>query len=179
MYTPGPDFTIAALLTNDTGVNNMSTNYQLNSAPVGLVKGFLQFQKTGIAMLSALVFALMASVSFAGTGSMSADYQLHRVSVDVAHGYRQIIKAEKALTKGDANKAARQFDKALDNFNTAEDHAAKADNDILNKAAKVIDSGNKELQKAIDAYSDGKTDSGDTHYANAMTDYDKALDMLD
>jgi len=148
---------------------------------VGLVKSFLQIQRAGITLLSALVFALMASASFAdtATGSMSADYQLHRVSVDIAHGYQQVQKAEKSLSKGDLDKAARHFDKALDSYATAEDHAAKADNDVLNKAGKVIDSGNKELQKAIDAYSAGKTDSGDTHYANAMTDYDKALDMID
>jgi uncharacterized phage infection (PIP) family protein YhgE len=159
----------------------MSTNYQLHRASTGIANGFLQIRKTGIVTLSALVLALITSVSFAGsdTGSMSADYQLHRVSVDIAKGYRQVQRAENAFAKDDINKASRHLDKALDDFSTAEDHAAKAGDDVLTKAASQIDSGNKELQKSINEYNAGNTDSGDKHYTSAMTYYDKALDMID
>jgi Tfp pilus assembly protein PilF len=136
--------------------------------------------KIGTKTLFALIFAMMTSVAFAvDTGSIAADYQLNRVSANMAHGYSQVQKAVKELSRDDTRSATKHFNKALKYFTTAEDHAAKAVSDVYQKAGKELDKGNKELQKCIDAYDKGNIDNADKHYANAISHFDTALDMID
>ena len=130
--------------------------------------------------LIALIFTMITSVAFAvETGSIAADNQLHRVSANIANGYSQVLKAERELSKDNVDKATKHFDKALNYFGKAEDHAAKAVDDVSQKAGKEIDKGNKELQKTINEYNGGNLDSAEKHYANAISHYDVALDMID
>lgn len=110
--------------------------------------------------------------------SLEIDYQLHRVSVDVAKGFRQLHKASTAYFKDDMDRALKDLNKGLNYFDTALDHVSKAEGDAYNKAAAEIDKGNKELQKSIDAYTNGDVDTADDHYNSAMDDYDKALDLI-
>ena len=106
------------------------------------------------------------------------DYQLHRVSVDIAKGLRQFQKADKEFSKDNIDSTVKYLNKGLDLFSTAGDHAAKAEDDAYNKAGDAISKGNAELNKCIDAYGNGNIDSAEDHYASAMDDYDKALDLI-
>ena len=109
---------------------------------------------------------------------MGINYQLHRVSVDIAKGFRQLQKADKELSKGNIDSAGNHLNKGLDLFVIAGDHALKAEDDAYNKAGNEIDKGNKQIQKCIDAYGNDKMDSAEDHYASAMDNYDKALDLI-
>jgi tetratricopeptide (TPR) repeat protein len=106
------------------------------------------------------------------------DYQLHRISVDIAKGFRQFQKADSELAKGNIDSTVNHLNKGLNLFETAGDHAAKAEDDAYKKAGDAIDKGDKNLQKAIDAYADGNVDSAANHYADALDSYDKALDLI-
>jgi hypothetical protein len=109
---------------------------------------------------------------------MGIDYQLHRVSVDAAKGYRQFQKADSKLAKGDIDSAVSHLKKGLNLFATAGDHALKAEDDAYNKAGNEIDKGNKQMQKSIDEYDNGNADSAANHYADALNDYDNAMDLI-
>lgn len=109
---------------------------------------------------------------------MGINYQLHRVSVDVAKGFRELQKGDKELTKGNVDKASKYYNKGLNLFATAVDHAAKADDDAYNKAGTEVGKGNKDLQKSIDSLDNGDLDRAADHYADAMDNYDNALDMI-
>lgn len=109
---------------------------------------------------------------------MGIDYQLHRVSVDMAKGFREFQKADAELDKGNIDSTVRHLNHGLNLFTTAADHAAKADHEAYNKAGDEIAKGDSELQKSIDAYGDGNTDSAANHYADALDSYDKALDLI-
>jgi tetratricopeptide (TPR) repeat protein len=111
--------------------------------------------------------------------SLKVDYQVHRTSVNLSKGYRQIEKAATALSRGNADSAANHLDKALSDFVTAVDHAAKAEDDACNQAGNDIDKGNAELQKCITASADGHPDIAAGHYDSAVASYDKALDLID
>ena len=109
---------------------------------------------------------------------MGIDYQVHRASVDIAKAFRQFQKADNALAKDHTDSAVRHLEKGLDLFDTAMNHLAKAEDEAYEKAGKEIDKGNKELQKSIDEYSNGNVDSAAKHYADAVENYDDALDLL-
>jgi tetratricopeptide (TPR) repeat protein len=109
---------------------------------------------------------------------MGIDYQLHRVSVDAAKAYRQFQKADKEFNKGNVDSASNHLNKGLDLFATAGDHALKAEDDAYNKAGNEIDKGNQQMQKCIDEYASGNVDSAENHYADALDDYDRALDLI-
>ena len=109
---------------------------------------------------------------------MGIDYQLHRVSVDAAKGFRQFQKADKEFNKGNVDSAARHLSEGLDLFATAAEHALKAEDDAYNKAGNAIDKGNQQMQKSIDEFGNGNVDSAEKHYADALDDYDTALDLI-
>ncbi|MBW4936032.1 hypothetical protein [Marinobacter sp. F4206] len=107
------------------------------------------------------------------------NYQIYRAWADASKGIRQCQKADKALAEGNADSAASHYSKALDKFAIAADHLGKAEADAEVKAGKLLDDGNKELQKAIDEWADGNLDKADKHYDKALDKYDEALDLVD
>jgi tetratricopeptide (TPR) repeat protein len=109
---------------------------------------------------------------------MGIDYQAHRASVDTSKGFRQFQKADNALSNGNVDSAVTHLNKGYNYFATAVDHLAKAEEDAYNKAGKEIDQGNNDLQKSIDAYSNGNLDSAQAHYDKALAKYDDALDLM-
>lgn len=109
---------------------------------------------------------------------MGLDYQLHRVSVDIAKGYQQIQKAGAAFSKGKADSGVSHLNKALNDFDAAMEHAAKAEDDAYNKAGKEIDKGNSELKKSVDEYGNGHDERAVSHYESAIESYDRALDLI-
>ena len=109
---------------------------------------------------------------------MGIDYQLHRVSVDAAKGFRQFQKADKEFNKGNVDSAARHLSEGLNLFATAAEHALKAEDDAYNKAGNAIDKGNQQMQKSIDEYASDNVDSAEKHYADALDDYDRALELI-
>jgi len=110
---------------------------------------------------------------------MGVDYQLHRVSVDIAKGYREMQKAGSAFAKDKTESGVRHLNKALNDFDAALEHAAKAEDDAYSKAGQEIDKGNAELKKSAEAYADGHAERAASHYDGAIEHYDKALDLID
>lgn len=110
---------------------------------------------------------------------MGMEYQLDRAWANTAKGVRQCQKADKVLQDGKVDSATNHFSKALNYFGTAVDHLAKAEDDAYVKAGNLLDDGNQQLQKAIDRYADGDTDSAEGHYEKALDKYDEALDLID
>lgn len=109
---------------------------------------------------------------------LQVDYEVHRTSVDIAKGYRQIQKAATAMSKGKADSVAKHLDSAVSDFDSAISHAAKATDDVCKKAGTELNKGNTDLQKSIQAYRDGNADEAQGYYDSAVSNYDKALDML-
>ena len=110
--------------------------------------------------------------------SIAVDYELHRTSVDISKGYRQMQKASTALSKGNEDSVTEHLNHALNDFASAIDHAAKAEDSACKSAGKLVDKGNAELQKSINAYADGNSDAAQRHYDSAAENYDKALDLI-
>ncbi|GAB3103465.1 hypothetical protein G8770_19745 [Aestuariicella hydrocarbonica] len=110
---------------------------------------------------------------------MGINFQLHRASVNAAKGIREFQRADNALAKGNDDTAVKHLNKGLEKFSTALDHLVKAEADTYAKAAKDFDQGNEQLEKAIEAWADGKDSVAVSHYENALMKYDEALDLLD
>jgi tetratricopeptide (TPR) repeat protein len=110
---------------------------------------------------------------------MGMNFQVHRAAVNAAKGIRQFQKADQALTNDNVDSAVNHLNKGLDDFASALDHLANAEDDAYAKAGGEIDKGNQELRKTIDALGAGNVDSAQSHYDKALEKYDEALDLLD
>ena len=110
---------------------------------------------------------------------MGTKFQEHKASFDMSRAYREVQRADKDFANGKDDAAVKRLQKGYKYFSTACDHLAKAEEDTYNKAGDKIDKGNRELQKSIDDYADGKGNSGAMHYDDAMNYYDEALDIVD
>lgn len=110
---------------------------------------------------------------------MGIDYQLYRVWANTSKGVRQCQKADKALQEDNADSATNHLEKALNYFGYAAEHMAKAEDDAVVKAGKLLDAGNGQLQKALDLYAEGHTDRAQNHYDEALEKYDEAFDLID
>ena len=109
---------------------------------------------------------------------MGINYQRHRVAVVIAKGFRQLQKADAAFNKGNVDSSVNHMNKGMNLFYMAEDHAAKAEYDAYNRVGKEINKGNDELNKCFNAYANGNDGSAENHYASAMDDYDRALNLI-
>ncbi len=58
------------------------------------------------------------------------------------------------------------------------EHAAKAEDDAVQKAGKDIDKGNAELNKSVEAYADGNMEKAESLLDSAVESYDNALDLI-
>jgi len=110
---------------------------------------------------------------------MGINYQLDRAWANTSKAVRQCQKADKLLADGNADSAASHFEKALNYFSVAAEHLSKADDDASVKAGKLLDAGNAQLQKAIEQYVEGDTDSAESHYEKALDKYDEVFDLID
>ena len=109
---------------------------------------------------------------------MGMDYQLDRAWANAAKGIRQCQKADKAWQKGNTDSAGDHFGKALEKFEIAVEHLAKAAEDADIKAGKLLSEGNQQLQKAIDQFANDDADGAKKHYEKALDKYDEALDLI-
>ena len=110
---------------------------------------------------------------------MGTKFQEFDMSFDISRAYREVQRADKDFANGKDDAAAKRLEKGYKYFASACNHLAKAEEDAYNKAGDKIDKGNRELQKSIDDYADGKGDRGAMHYDEAMNYYDEALDIVD
>ena len=110
---------------------------------------------------------------------MGTKIQESEANFDMSRAFRQFSKAEKSFANGKDDAAVKHLNKAHNLFVKSVGHLAKAADDAYQKAGEEIDKGNTELQKSLDAYADGKDDSGARHYNDALKHYDEALDIVD
>ncbi|MEE4662231.1 MAG: hypothetical protein V2J89_17305 [Halieaceae bacterium] len=110
---------------------------------------------------------------------MGMNYQLDRAWANAAKGIRQCQKADKLLLEGEADSAAKHFDKALGYMATAVDHLAKAEDDAEIKAGNLLQEGSQQLDKATACWTKGDLDGAGAHYDKALDKFDDALDLID
>lgn len=109
---------------------------------------------------------------------MGTKTQEYEASFDMSRAFRKFQRADNAFSNGKANDAVNDLQKGYSLITGALNHIANASEDTYNKAGDKIKSGNDEIQKSIDEYSNGKNDSGARHFSSAMSFYDEALDTI-
>ena len=99
---------------------------------------------------------------------------------DIKKAYTQLSDFDWKVEEAEPKRAARHLRKALDDFNAAITHAAKADVGESQKGAvDDVNRGIKELDGALTALDNGDIDSAQSHYDKAAADFDKAAAIMD
>ena len=99
---------------------------------------------------------------------------------DVKRAYNQFSDFDWKVEEGEPGRAARHLRKALDDFNAAMTHVAKADVGEPQKGAvNDVNHGIKELDEAVTALDNGNIGSAQSHYDKAATSFNKAEVILD
>ena len=99
---------------------------------------------------------------------------------DIKKAYTQLSDFDWKVEEAEPKRAARHLRKALDDFNAAITHAAKADVGESQKGAvNDVNHGIKELNDAVTALDNGNIDSAQRHYDKAPTSFQKAAAILD
>ena len=98
---------------------------------------------------------------------------------DVKKAYNQISDFDWKVVEGEPTSAARHLRKALGDFESAVTHLAKADVGTSGSAGvDDLNRGVDQLGKSVTALDNGEIDSAQRHYDKAVTDFDKAADIL-
>lgn len=124
------------------------------------------------------VFTLLLTIVIGCSPEVKIDNQLHRAAVNMSKAFRQFQKADNAFYQDKEDAALRHMSNAQDFFETSLNNLSNVEDEAYKAAGNEIEKGNNELQKSIDAYSNGDTDSAKKHYNDALDSYDKALDLL-
>ncbi len=107
------------------------------------------------------------------------DKQMRLAIKDANHGYEALDKVGTKLEKGKEKSATNHFENAIDDFQQALTHFAKA---VVGKdqqgAIDDINSGVNALQKALTSLENGKTDKAQTQYNKAIGYFDQAEAVL-
>ena len=99
---------------------------------------------------------------------------------DVKRAYNQFSEFEWKVDEGEPKRAARHLRKALDDFNAAMTHVAKAEVGESQKGAvDELNHGIKELGDTVADLDNGEVDSAQIHYDRAATSFQKAAVILD
>jgi len=99
---------------------------------------------------------------------------------DIKRAYNQFSEFDWKVEEGEPMRAARHLRKALDDFNGAMTHVAKADVGKSQKGAvDDVNHGIKDLNDAVTALDNGNVDSAQRHYDKAATCFQKASAILD
>jgi len=99
---------------------------------------------------------------------------------EMKRAYNQFSDFDWKVDEGEPKRAARHLTKALNDFNSAMTHAAKADVGEANKAAvDDVNRGIKQLNEAVTALDGGYVDSAQSHYDKAAASFQKAAVILD
>ena len=99
---------------------------------------------------------------------------------DVKRAYDQFSDFDWKVDEAEPKRAARHLRKALDDFNAAMTHVAKADVGESQKGdVNDVNHGIKQLDDAVTALDNGNVDSARSHYDKAATCFQKAAAILD
>ena len=99
---------------------------------------------------------------------------------DIKRAYTQLSDFDWKVDEAEPGSAARHLRKALDDFNAAMTHAAKADVGESQKGAvDDVNHGIKELDGAVTALDNGNIDSAQSHYDKAIISFQNAAAILD
>jgi tetratricopeptide (TPR) repeat protein len=131
MYTPDPDFTIGALLTNDTGENDMGIeiDYQLHRVSVDVAKAFRQLQKADKDLSKGNVDraskhydkGLKLFATAADHAAKADDDAYNKAGNEVGKGNKELQKSIDSLDNGDLDRAADHYADAMDSYDNALD----------------------------------------------------------
>ena len=128
----------------------------------------------------ATMLVLAAGTVAASDPQKFTDKQMRLAIKDANHGYKALDKVDSKLDLGKQKSAANHFENAIDDFQQALSHFAKA---VVGKdqqrAIDDIDSGVDALQKALTAMENGKTDKAQKQYNTAIGYFDRAEAILD
>ena len=128
----------------------------------------------------ATILVLAASTVAASDPQKYADKQMRLAIKDANHGYEALDKVDSKLDLGKQKSAANHFENAIDDFQQALTHFAKA---VVGKdqqgAIDDINSGVNALQKALTALENGKTEDAQKHYNKAIGYFNQAEAILD
>ena len=99
---------------------------------------------------------------------------------DIKRAYNQFSDFDWKVEEGEPKRAAKHLRKALDDFNAAMTHVAKADvGESQAGAVDDINKGIRELDEAVTALDGGQVDSAQSHYDKAVSSFQKAANILD
>jgi tetratricopeptide (TPR) repeat protein len=91
---------------------------------------------------------------------------------DVKRAYNQVSDLDWKLYEGEPERAAKHLRKALDDFNAAMTHVAKADvGEAQQGAVDDVNDGIKQLNDAVTALDNGDIDSAQSHYDKAAASF--------
>ena len=128
----------------------------------------------------ATMLVLAASTVVASDPQKYADKQMRLAIKDANHGYEALDKVDSKLDLGKQKSAANHFENAIDDFQQALTHFAKA---MVGKdqqgAIDDINSGVNALQKALTSLENGKTEDAQKHYNKAIGYFNQAEAILD
>ncbi len=126
-------------------------------------------------MVIGLSLMLVAGGAQAEGDGMYIDKHMRLAFKDANHGYDALDKVRSALDKGKQKSAERHFENAIDDFEQAISHLAKAE--LGEDREQIVDdlsAGLDKLKKAAKNLENGNLKEFQTHYASAETHFNRA-----
>jgi len=132
-----------------------------------------------VVMMAIVAATLVVGAATASDDQEWADKEYNKAVKDASYGFDELAEMDNDLAKAEPKKAVEHFEVAIDFFEHALTHLEKSAVGKEHKGAvDALNSGNAELNKALNALSEGNVDDAQKDFDKAKEYYSQAESAL-